>query len=273
MKRILTWSPLRGIVIVAGLALGSSAQAQSVDELIAKNIEAHGGLAKLKAIESMKVTGKFTSGTLEAPMVVYNKRPGRVRIESTIQGKSFLQAYNGTIGWTINPFGGVSDPQKMSDEEVKSVQEQADIDGLLVDYKAKGNKVELVGKEEMEGTPVHKLKITKKNGDIRYMFLDAASGIELKMTSIYTQGEKQTEVETYFSDYKSEGGVMVAHAMENRANGQTFSNITIEKIEPNVTIDDAIFEMPTTATASAKDATPVKAGATKEAGAGKKRKK
>jgi outer membrane lipoprotein-sorting protein len=237
------------------LATACAAQAQSVDEIIAKNIEAHGGLDKMQAITSIKSTGKLMQMGMEFPFTNTMKRPGNFRIESTIQGQTFIMAYNGSMAWSINPFAGSSDPQKMSDEELKTVKDQGDFDGPLVDYRSKGKTIELIGKEEIEGTPVHKLKITDKEGDITYMYLDTETGIELKTTTILKLGDKEVESDTYYSDFKEVAGVMMPHSIESRMGGQVANQIVIDKMEVNVPVDASIFTMPASSgTASTSDA-------------------
>src|SRR6185503_9024911 len=137
---------------LAVLALpGPLASAQTVDEVIAKHLEARGGLEKLKAVKTIRMTGKMTMGPgMEAPISLELKRPSSIRMEFTIQGNVGVQAYDGKNGWAINPFGGKEDPEPLSADDLKEIEEQADRDGPLVDYKAKGNTVELVGKEKVE---------------------------------------------------------------------------------------------------------------------------
>jgi outer membrane lipoprotein-sorting protein len=255
-------------ILLAAILLAAAlpASAQTVDELIAKSIQAQGGLDRLKAINSMKVTCKAMQGGMEIPVTVITKRPGNIRSEVVIQGKNIVTAYNGTVGWMINPFSGVNDPQKLSDDELGDMKDQADIDGPLVDYKEKGNSVELVGKEDMEGTPVYKLKLTTKKGDVRYIYLDSETGINLRQTEIRKQGEKEMEVDTYYSDYKPVNGVMMAHSMESKVKGQTVSQIVIDKVETNVDVDNSIFEMPGGTAAASKGT----AAASTVKGSGKK---
>src|SRR6266446_694644 len=131
----------------------------SVDELIAKNIEAHGGLEKIKAVQSIRMTGKMTMGQgMEAPMVLEMKRPKAMRMEFTVQGMTVIQAYDGKTGWAVKPFGGKKDPEPMNSEDLQEADENADIDGPLVDYKSKGYTVELIDKEKVEGSDAWKLK-------------------------------------------------------------------------------------------------------------------
>src|SRR5512132_1429290 len=140
------------------------ASAQTVDEVIKKNIDAHGGVQKLKAVKSIKASGKIIQQGIEIPITLQQKRATMVRMDATFQGKSMVQAYDGETGWKIDPFQGSSDPEKVAGDDLKDLQEQSDLDGPFVDYKDKGHTVELIGKEDLEGTPVYKLKLTLKNG-------------------------------------------------------------------------------------------------------------
>lgn len=222
----------------------AQASAQTVDELIKKNIDAHGGIQKLKAVKSIRATGKVTPQGLEIPITLQQKRPAMLRIDATFQGKSQTGAYDGETGWKIDPFQGSSDPEKVAGDELKDLQQQADLDGPLVDYKAKGHTVELIGKEDLEGTPVYKLKLTFKGGDVRTIYLDAENYLELKVTSKRKTPGGELEIDQYLGNYKPVGGIMFAHSIENKIKGQSVSQITVDKIELDVSIDDSVFKMP-----------------------------
>src|ERR1700746_2932550 len=167
--------------IVAAAVLAPALSAQTVDEIIAKNIQARGGMDKLKSVKTIKTTATMTMGPgMEAPGVMVQKRPEMARLEFTIQGLTAVQAYDGSKAWQIMPFMGKKDAELMSGDETKEMEETADLDGPLVDYKAKGNTVELLGKEKIEGTDAYKLKITLKNGDVQTEYIDADSFLEIK---------------------------------------------------------------------------------------------
>lgn len=222
----------------------SQASAQTVDELIKKSIDARGGIQKLKAIKSVKASAKLTQQGLEIPITLQQRRPNMIRMDITIQGKSMVQAYDGETGWKIDPFQGNSEPEKVAGDDLKDLQEQADIDGALVDYKDKGHTVELIGKEDMEGTPVYKLKLTLKNGDVRNIYLDAENYLELKVTSKRKTPGGEIDVDQYLGNYKPVNGVLFPFSIEAKVKGQTVTQITIEKIEADVAIDDSVFKMP-----------------------------
>lgn len=220
------------------------ASAQTVDELIKKNIDAHGGVQKLKAVKSMKASGKITPQGLEIPITLQQKRPGMVRMDATFQGKSMVQAYDGTTAWKIDPFQGNPDPEKVAGDDLKDLEEQSDLDGPLVDYKQKGHTVELIGKEDMEGTPVYKLKLTLKNGDVRNIYIDAENYLELKVTSKRKTPGGEIDVDQFMGNYKPVNGMMFAFSIDTKVNGQSVNTITIDKIELDVPVDDALFKMP-----------------------------
>src|SRR5947208_6153644 len=173
---------LRKLLTIAALVLLPwTAGAQTVDEIIAKNIQARGGLEKLKSMKSIRNTAEFSAGSFRAKVVQEAKRPEKVRIEFVIQGMAQVRAYDGKDGWQINPFGGRRDAELLSQDDSKDLVIDADIDGPLVDYKGKGSKAELMGHDSVEGTDCYKIKLTLKNGDVRIYYLDADCFLELKL--------------------------------------------------------------------------------------------
>lgn len=233
------------LFVMCTLAFCTMAFAQTADELINKNIQAHGGLEKLKAIKSVKMTGKMSmEGGLEAPFTFQKKRPDKIRIEFTIQGLTGIQAYDGATAWQLMPFTGSKDPQKMPEDDKKDIIEQADFDGPLVDYKAKGNSVEYVGKEDVEGTETHKLKLTLKNGDVRYLFLDPETGLEMKATAMIKREGVEATVESFFGDYKEVNGVIFPYAIEQKMAGKPGPQFSVQNVELDVDLADSMFVMP-----------------------------
>lgn len=228
------------------LLVALPAAAQTVDEIIAKNIAAKGGAAKLQAVKSIRMTGRMTVGPgIDAPIVIEVKRPKAMRVDFTVQGMVGSQAYDGTTGWNLMPFGGSTVPQKMTADEVTLAEEQADMDGPLVDYKAKGHTVELLGKETVEGAPAYKLKITLKNGVVRTVYLDAEHFLEIRQEGKRTIQGTEMDLESIIGDYKEVDGLMFPHSIDNGAKGAPQrQKIVIDKIEINPPIDDARFKMP-----------------------------
>jgi outer membrane lipoprotein-sorting protein len=244
IRKNLAGKGLIGIVL-AGL-VSTTAWAQTADELIEKNIQAKGGREKLQAIKTLRMSGKMGMGQgMEAPITMELSRPDKMRLEFVVQGMTGVQTYDGNEAWALMPFMGKTDPEQISGKQLDSVKEQADFDGILVDYKQKGHQVELVGKEDLEGTPAYKLKVTKKNGDVGYYWLDAESYLDLKASGKTNVNGQDIEGETYFGDYKESGGVLFAHSIENKAVGMPGSmTITIEKIEVNPDLAAERFSKP-----------------------------
>ena len=225
----------------------AAASAQTVDEIIAKHLAARGGVDKIKAVQSMKASGKMMMQGMEAPFTIRMKRPNEMRMEIDVQGKTIVRGYDGKEAWMIMPFMGSPDPQRLSSEETKEVEDDADIDGPLVDYQAKGNKVELLGKEDMEGTEVYKLKVTLKSGSERIISIDGESFLELKSTSKVTRNGQEFEVDTTVSNYKPVNGLMFPFAVESKANGQTMQQMTVDSYEVDIPMEESIFKMPAAA--------------------------
>ena len=219
--------------------------AQTVDEIIAKNIQARGGLEKLKGVKSLRTTVKFSDGSFRAEFRQENKRPGKVREEFIVQGMAQIQAYDGKTGWQISPFSGRRDPDLMSQDDMKSLIVDGDIDGPLVDYKEKGHKAELVGHDSMEGTDCFKIKLSMKNGDIRYYYLDTDSYLDLKVEVQTTIRGALQESELYYGDYEQVNGIYYPFAVEQAQKGSSSrQQFSVEKIEQNVDLDDSLFAMP-----------------------------
>ncbi|RPJ63795.1 MAG: hypothetical protein EHM24_23895 [Acidobacteria bacterium] len=224
-----------------------SASAQTADELIAKNLAAKGGLENIKAVQTMRLTGTMPVGQgVEAPFVMELKRPNQMRLDCTYQGMTATQAFDGKTGWQLLPFTGRREPQVLPADAVKQFAAQADMDGPLVDYQAKGHKVEYVGREKVEGTDTYILKVTLKSGEVTRVFLDAEQYLEIRSEGKSrgpTGGEM--EIETLISDYREVGGLMLPHLRESGPKGGTQKvKMTIQKVELDVPLDDARFRMP-----------------------------
>lgn len=242
-------------IVVVTLAV-PALWAQTADEIIAKNIQARGGMDKLKSVQSVKSTATMAMGPgMEAPGLLIQKRPQLARLEFTVQGLTAVQAYDGKSAWQIMPFMGKKDPEVMSADETKEMEEMADIDGPLVDYKSKGHQVELLGKEKIEGTDAYKLKLTLKNGDVQTIYIDADSFLEIKEETKRTVRGSEQVFESAIGDYKEVNGIVFPFAIESGVKGsQEKQKLTIEKIELNVPADDSIFKMPAAAPAPKTDA-------------------
>ena len=256
------------LTVAAALALlAPIASAQTLDEVLAKHFEAQGGLAKLKALNTIRMTGKMTIGPgMEAPIVMEKARPNKTRMDFTVQGMTGTQAYDGKGGWMMMPFGGKKDAEPMPEEMVKQMEEDADFDGPLLDWKAKGHTVELLGKEETEGAEAYKLKITLKSGSVTTYYIDADSYLLIKTESKRRMRGTEVDGESSIGDYKTVEGCVFPFAMEMGSKGSTQKQkLTIEKIEVNPSLDMKRFDMPAVTKADSTSAAPAKAAETKPA--------
>ena len=235
-------------LLAAGL-ISAAAWAQTTDEIVAKHQKAMGGKDKIKAVKTERITGKMVMGQgMEAPFTMEMARPNKMRMEFTFQGMTGVQAFDGKTGWSVMPFMGKTDPEAAPEEEAKKMQEQASMDGLLMDYKDFGRTVELVGKEDLEGTPVYKLKVTQKSGDVAYLYIDAEQFMLLKQTGKTKVRGQEVESETVFGDFKTIDGLVFPYSIEQKAAGMPGGmTMTVSKIELNPGVPDSRFTMPAAA--------------------------
>jgi outer membrane lipoprotein-sorting protein len=227
---------------VAALSLVTPVFGQTADEIVAKNLQAKGGAEKWKSIASVKMTGKLSAQGRDLPMTVYTKRPNLMRQDITTPAGNAVQAFDGVTPWVIPP--GAETPREITGPQADAARTGAEFDGPLVDYAAKGHTVELVGKEKVGETETYHLKLTRKNGNVEHYYMDAGSGLEVKrMTEVEEGGTKRT-LESELSDYKTVDGMMIPHTLKQSVNGSPVMQMTIDKIELNAPIDDALFRMP-----------------------------
>jgi outer membrane lipoprotein-sorting protein len=228
---------------VAMLALVQVASAQTVDELVAKNIQAKGGEQTIKGIQSIKQTASMAmmgmpDGT-EISLTTYAKRPNLMRQEMNMAGQQIVMAFDGTTVWTINPMMGSTSPMPLTGPEGDMLKEQASFDGPLMDYKSRGTTVTLVGTETVGGRQMHHLKVTSKAGVSQEVYLDAATGLEARVVLQMPQGEMVQEL----GDYRDVGGMKVPFSIRIFQMGQQVGEMKITNVEFNAPMDDALFKM------------------------------
>jgi len=253
----------RALLGIIGLMFFTvSINAQSADDIIAKYIKTVGGMEKLQAVKSIRQTAKFTGGGgFEAVLVTENKRPNKTREEFSLQGMTGVSAYDGKNGWKIEPWQGKKDAESLSEEELKAVIDGADFDDSLVNYRARGIKVEYVGMDAVDGTDVYKLKATLPSGTVKHYYMDTDYYVPIKIETKRMIRGAEVESETILGDYKEVGGVYFPHSFESGAKGSpNKATVTIEKIEINAPIDDNRFIKPATTT----QPSPVKMDASME---------
>lgn len=234
------------IVLAVASCLSVFAHGQTADELVQKNIQAKGGIDKIKAIKSIRLLGKLDGGGgFSAATLQENQRPNLLRETLSLQGMTAIQAYDGSTGWQVQPFGGHKDPEFLGEDDLRDLLLDADFDGPLVDSKEKGNTVEFLGHDVVDGDDALRLKVTQKNGDIIYYYLDPDTFLEIrKEVQEFIRGSVRESVVEYGS-YKPVAGVMYPFAISqgSRANPAA-QTTTIRKIEVNVNINPADFAVP-----------------------------
>jgi hypothetical protein len=219
----------------------------NVDDLIAKNLDAHGGAAALQAVNTVIRSGRLlvNGGQIRLDFVQMQKRGGKVREEASLQGLTVIQAYNGTEGWQINPFQGRKDPERTPPDDNKGLVEDAEIGGVLADYAARKETVEYVGTEDVDGTPALKLKLTRPGGDVRLVYLDPDYFLEIRTVSQRTEHGVPVEIQSDYGNYEKIAGVYFPFSIVTGRKGNPDpQKLLFEKGEANKPIDDAKFEFP-----------------------------
>jgi hypothetical protein len=233
--------------LIAPTIFAQGTNKPTVDQLVAKNVDAKGGAAALRDLQTLRLAGKMLvqQGQIQLAYLQTKKRPDEVRSEASLQGMTQIEAYDGKEGWRVSPFFGRRDPERMSADDVKALVEDAEMDGPLIDWQAKGNAVEYLGTEDVDGTPAHKLKVTRKNGDVSLVYLDPDHFLEIRVLTQRTRHGAYEEVETDLGDYEKAGGVFVPTSIEfGRKGAPDKQRIIIDKVEANVPVDETMFHFP-----------------------------
>ena len=253
------WLAAGATILVVGALTGLAGAAQAapaltVDEMIARHVAARGGDAALKTIKTMTFTGKFRPPGFDADLA-YDEviaRPGSARINITLQGLTVIQSYDGASGWQVQPFGGRKDPETLSADDVKSLQEEADFEDPLVDHAAKGAVVTYLGLEDVDGAPTHALHVTLKNGDSQTWYLDPDLWLAVRVTTHTIQRGVETVNITDYGDYEQVAGVWFAFEQSSGTQGQSARQLlTYDKVVVNGPIDPNVFARPAVKPAAA----------------------
>jgi hypothetical protein len=242
MTRVIATALVVGLSVLTFGAL----RAQTVDEIIARNLAARGGAERLRAIQTQRLVGRISFGADPAmPIMVEIKRPGRMRNEIVVDQKAIVRVTDGNSGWALNPLAGDSAPRPLTADELGNMAGGADLEGPLLDYVAKGNLIELIGKDSVEGRPAWKLKVTLPSGEVRYDYVDAESWLETKREGSIRNAGKPQDVESYFSDYRPVNGVMISWLIASSTPGTAYTHrIVFDSVAVDQAIDDTRFSLP-----------------------------
>ncbi len=250
-----------GLALAVAVAVSAGiAHAQTVDEIVAQNLKARGGIEKLKALNSTKITGDVEQQGAKIHQVIWAKRPNLMRREldatppppapnrANVPPASgpvkVVVAFDGNMVWQINPMMGEGPHQITGPQADMTKSQAADFDSVLLDYKAKGHKIDLVGTEPIDGKPAYHLRIVTKNGLTQHYYLDVTTGLEVRTAATVEQGGMKAEVTTDLSNYQTVDGLTVPFTMRQSVNGNQIAQMTIAKWEMNVPMDDELFKMP-----------------------------
>jgi hypothetical protein len=274
------------LAIVSSLATAAevppSQSKLSAAEIVEKNIAARGGLQAWRSVQTMSMQGKLGAGgnqrttlpvqgkrpsesvvpsrpTKEAqlPFVMELKRSRKMRFELQFNGQTAIQVFDGANGWKLRPYLNRLEVEPYTPEELKSASTQADLDGPLVDYAAKGTQVELQGVEKVEDRDTYKLKLTLNSGYSTHVWIDAQTFLEAKMEGQPRRLDGTMHpVEVYYRDYRPVGGLQIPYVLETRVlpvaptamglKSPVFpaENIVIEKVAVNPKLDETLFTKP-----------------------------
>jgi hypothetical protein len=236
------------LMLASALLAACVAQAQTVDEIIAKNLAARGGIEKLRGIRSMVLTESVSmQDGRSSPLTVRMLRPNRIREELTVGPGKSVKAFDGQSGWTQNPGPRGTQVQRLTDGELEELRDDAEngIDGVLADYASKGSRVEFAGMQTVEGKPCYKLKVTLHTGHTQYQYIDKQTNLEVRQDLLGTMDGRPSAIEQTLSDYRNEGGVLFAHMIASVIRGRPErSVITIQRISINPALDEGMFLMP-----------------------------
>ncbi|MEP7131907.1 MAG: sialidase [Acidobacteriota bacterium] len=259
---------LSAAVAAVFLLASGAAGALTLDEVLARNLEARGGAARMQAVRSLRLTGKVVFGSgdgrIEAGWGQVQKRPAMIRTEVTRQGLTAVDAYDGKESWSLDPFEGRRDAQRNSADEAKEMAEDADIDGPLVGWREKGHRVEYLGTEDVDGTPAHKLRVVLKNGDSKEVYLDPDYFLEIRVVSTVRVRGAEKVTETDFGSYEQVDGLWVPFSIESgRKGARRSARVSVERAEGNVEIPETLFRFPAAGAAINRSVLsgPVRAGA------------
>jgi outer membrane lipoprotein-sorting protein len=244
MRRMFT---VVAALVAAAYLVPSLAGAQTLDEIIAMNIKAKGGLEKIRATSTVRMTGHVSAApdpsapSKVATTTMLAKRPNMMRREQTIDGEKFVSAFDGTTLWVQRD---AQAPEEAPGPQAAYARQDAEFDSVFVDYKDKGHSITLVGRETRDDADVLHLRVTKRGGPPQDYYLDAATGLEKTISMTIAPGGKTTKVETQLGDYREVDGRMVPFSIRQLVNGTVTASTTLDSVEFNAPAEDSLFKMP-----------------------------
>jgi hypothetical protein len=224
------------------------AQPQTLDEIVARSLAASGGAERLKAVRTRRMTGtmKVMAGEgSETPIVIESMRPRSMRFELKVRGVAVIQAFDGRKGWKIVPFAGDTTPYPMPKDEQSEAAERAEFDSPLLDAAARGTKIRLQGRDEVDGSEAFKLRVTRKDGFVRDVWVDSRSFLEVRHGTKRSIEGRTLELHSTFSDFREVSGLKLPFRVVSSTKGRPEAQVVVfDSIELDVPIDESRFSMP-----------------------------
>ncbi len=235
MKSKIIWSLL--LVLCFG-----TMQAQELDDIIAKHIEARGGAENWAKVENMKITGRFTAFSVEEDWMAIKTNEGLYYSELHLGKHAVIEAFNGEHGWTIDPWHEISFPRILTKDEDNVFQQKSSLMTPLLNYKENGITTELLGKQDLEGVEVFAIKLTRPSGKFETWYLDANTYLEYRRDSYWVDFTYPSAAESYFEDFREINGLIIPY-YEEKMFSQRNRVLLIEDIQFNIELDEELFEM------------------------------
>lgn len=245
MKRV-TPLALAALCLAGAPLTAETVEAETVEEILARYVEARGGQEAFDKVDTIRSSGKMVmGGGFEAPIEYEWKKPNKFRFEMTMQGVTQVSTYDGENGLTLDP-SEAPEPVPFGPDDFMQLNDAIDFIGPLVDAEAKGHEVELLGEEDVEGTPAWKLKLTKAGGEVEHIYLDAEYFVEIRQVEFHDVAGNPLEVEVTWGDYKEVGGILLPHSWNQRPpGGGQGLNLLFDGFEVNEELPDSRFSQAT----------------------------
>lgn len=220
---------------------GNFIQAQSLDAIISRHIQAV-GQDKVQAVKSYSIEAEINQMGNEIPMTMKMKSPDKFRMELEVQGQKMIQAFDGKHGWMIAPWIS-QEPQELTGQQLDQAKDQANINDPFYNYKERGYKAELVGKDTLDGKDVFNIRLVDSNGEAQSYYLDPETYYIRSEKRMVNSNGTNVEVEMKLSDYKVFNGIAMATSIESNTSMGSMT-VKIKKVEFDTPLDDSIFEQP-----------------------------
>ncbi|HEV2844854.1 MAG TPA: hypothetical protein VG477_08420 [Thermoanaerobaculia bacterium] len=219
-----------------------AAGAQTLDEVLAKHAAAHGGVEKWRAVKSLTVSGTVVAFSKAGPFVAEWRHPDSFRLEQSMFDQKITYAHDGSATWWIHPLLEAVKPTAVPEPQVPLVRHAVEFQSPLIDAAAQGHKVELLGKEDLDGEPTFKLKVTRKDGWEETWYLDTSTYLETARFDRTLDLPDAKDRWTYYSDFRAVEGLVIPHRQDQEFFIRHLS-FTVEKVQVNPEIDPGRFKM------------------------------